>query len=277
MIGNLPMVQRTASLDELRPLLSAQPLSRWLSDAECELAERFRDQGRRMQWLAGRWIAKALITEHIAEQLDGHLDGPSSHDPLRASRSVDRRAVFIQSSDAVGRSIRPRVYVRGRLQHWSLSISHSDTVVYAALATRGGVSIGVDVVELSSPNRRLLDLWMTTAERRSYDPSAAALRSTQFMSTQYPWCAARVWSVKEAAYKAVNRGESFVPGQLEVARDASQRVTCQLPAGHTADNIQIDVREQDGHFFALAATQDQRRAERSQVPNAFGCDAVPAA
>ena len=273
MVGNLPMHQRTALLDELQPLLSAQPLSRWLSDAECELAERFRDQGRRLQWLAGRWVAKALIAEHLA----GQSDVRSSRDQLNAGRSVDLRAVFIQSSDAVGRSARPRVYVRGRLQDWSLSISHSDSVVYVALATRAGLSIGVDVVELSRPDRRLLDRWMTAAERRSCEPSASSVRRTETMSTPHPWCAARVWSVKEAAYKAVNRGESFVPGQLEVARDTSQRVTCQLPAGLTADTLQIDVREQDGHFFALATVRAKRRGQRPQIQNAFGHRTVSAA
>ncbi len=274
MVDNLLMRQRTATLDELRPLIGAQPLGRWLSDAECELAERFRDPGRCLQWLAGRWIAKALIAEHLAET--------SARGQLSAIRPVDLPSVFIQSSDAVGRSARPRVYVRGRLQDWSLSISHSDTVVYVALATCGRLSVGVDVVELGGPDRRLLDRWMTAAERRSfdslaYDTSAAALRSTEAMSTQHPWCAARVWSVKEAAYKAVNRGEKFVPRQLEVARDASQRVTCQLSTGHPTDTLQIDVREQDGHFFSLATMQTQRLGQRPQVPGTFGRDTMSAA
>ena len=214
-------------------------LDTWLSDSECELAARFGHNSRRTQWLAARFVAKQLIVEHLRKTCSS---------PIK----IDLRSVYIQSTDAAGRSIRPRVYVAGRLQDWSLSISHSESIVYVALSTQKSLSVGVDVIDMQSPNRARLSAWMSGRERQTF--SAKGDR----------WCAARAWAVKEAVYKATNHGESFVPGELEVFRDRRGRLGCRLPDGQVPSTLQINSRESGGHFYVLAAASTGRRMKTAE-------------
>ncbi len=205
----------------------ASPLNTWLSESECELAARFGHRDRRYQWLAARFVAKQLISEHLRQTCS-------------SPTKIDRRSVYIQSTDAAGRSIRPRVYVEGRLQDWSLSISHSESVVYVALSTQKSLSVGIDVIDMQSPNRSRLSAWMSGRERQTFSANGDR------------WCAARAWAVKEAVYKATNHGESFVPGELEVFYDFHDRIRCRLPDGRQKNTLQINSHESGGHFYVLA-------------------------
>lgn len=205
----------------------ASPLKTWLSDSECELAARFGHNDRRFQWLAARFVAKQLITEHLRQTCS-------------SPTKIDLRSVYIQSTDATGRSIRPRAYVAGRLQDWSLSISHSESVVYVALSTKKSLSVGIDVIDMQSPNRSRLSAWMSGRERQTFSANGDR------------WCAARAWAVKEAVYKATNHGESFVPGEFEVFYDFHDRLRCRLPDGRQKSTLQIDSHESAGHFYVLA-------------------------
>ncbi len=227
--------QRSATLDALRPALAERHDNAWLSDSECELAARFGHHDRRYQWLAARFVAKQLIVEHLRQTCS-------------SPTTIDLRSVYIQSTDATGRPIRPRAYVAGRLQDWSLSISHSESVVYVALSIQKSLSVGVDVIDMQSPNRTRLIAWMSGRERQTFSANGNGDR----------WCSARDWAVKEAVYKATNRGESFMPGKLEVFRDRHGRLGCRLPDGQLPSSLQINNCESAGHFYVLAATSTSR-------------------
>jgi phosphopantetheinyl transferase len=82
-----------------------------------------------------------------------------------------------------------------------LSIAHTTQGVLVALADHRTTSIGVDLVEPIHLGCGFVAQWFTSAERRwlsSADQVAVA------------------WGVKEAVYKATNRGEPFRPQSIEV-------------------------------------------------------------
>ena len=114
--------------------------------------------------------------------------------------------IEIHSLDLRGRPARPRVTVGGRLLPWHLSIAHTRRSVLVAVSCDSRVSVGVDVTAVDGYEDGFRKLWLTPAERR--------------------WCetaedrrlAPTLWAVKEAAYKAANRGERFAPASIEVSR-----------------------------------------------------------
>lgn len=163
----------------------------WLGEAEKETYAGLNAPARREEWLLGRALAKALILEHAPH-------------PGGAAPRFCPNEIQICSRDGLNRPSRPQIFLRGRLQPWSLSIAHSDASVLVALSMRSRVSLGVDIAPLQSSAEGSLDMWFTERERRlmKSDP------------TLYP--PAKLWAVKEAVYKAVNRGESFTPSRIEV-------------------------------------------------------------
>ncbi len=87
---------------------------------------------------------------------------------------------------------------------WSLSIAHTRRGALAALGCLPGVSLGIDLVEPRQYGSGFADVWFTPAERR-WLPAAGSRGQ------------AILWAIKEAAYKAVNAGESFDPRLIEIA------------------------------------------------------------
>lgn len=178
--------ERLASASATWESLSQQSPRTWLSPAESERLGGLRTPAQRLLWLGGRWLAKQLLAELLPE-------GRSSLGDLH-----------LESRDGRARAVRPRVYWRGRLQPWAVSISHDGDWLYAAACLAPTARLGVDVADPRFVDRRRLAFWFTPAERRWCDlavnPSAAAV----------------VWCLKEALYKAENRGEPFVPRRLDV-------------------------------------------------------------
>jgi phosphopantetheinyl transferase len=162
-----------------------RPADDWLSVREQAELRTWRDAGRRRAWLRGRALAKQLIADHLA--------------PGAAGSTIE-----ILSRDTDGRVNRPRVSWNGVERGWSLSISHTDRGVLAAICERSDVLLGVDVAVSRPLPASLSQLWFTQAERAW----VAEARSSGI--------ACFIWSAKEALYKACNRGESFDPRQVEV-------------------------------------------------------------
>jgi hypothetical protein len=79
-----------------------------------------------------------------------------------------------------------------------------DEHVYVAAALSPGLDLGVDAVDLDSVTPETIEFWFTPAEKNWCRQMAC---STAF---------ALVWSLKEAWYKARNRGEPFAPRGLDV-------------------------------------------------------------
>jgi phosphopantetheinyl transferase len=165
----------------------------WLSDSEREVYAHLQNAQRRETWLFGRLLSKELILDMLAA-----AGGPGW--------AVDPVHVEVLSRDGLGRPTRPRVLLKGRLQHWSLSLAHSDQSVLVGLSRLDGVAIGVDVTAPQPSRAGFLDLWFTLRER-------AWIRAQSGQASRET---ATLWAVKEAFYKAVNVGEGFAPQRIEV-------------------------------------------------------------
>ncbi len=185
-----------ATVNELLGLRDAGGDAAWLGPGELRTLACLRDLRRRAGWIAGRLLAKRLIVKHA---LGGSADAPGS----------ELGRVEIQSGDVRGRRFRPEIAIDGRRLSWSLSISHTERGVLVGLAVGGLASVGVDLVEPAVYGDGFADVWFTPREKRWVGTATD------------PYATATVWAIKEAVYKAVNRGESFAPRRIEVLPDAS--------------------------------------------------------
>jgi phosphopantetheinyl transferase len=172
--------------------LARQWDGQWLSARERAELGSWRDARRRTAWMLSRLLAKQLI---------GEVAGGD----LRPER------IEILSRDAAGRVNRPRVLCDGALAPWSLSISHSQRGVLAALSIDRHVSLGVDLADCEAFSDGFVETWFTPKERH------------WFHETQSPGIACFIWAAKEALYKACNRGEAFAPRDVEVLADGQCR------------------------------------------------------
>lgn len=163
----------------------------WLSDAEREVYVELQDACRREGWLFGRILAKQLLLDKLATQLAG-------------VGVIHPAEIQILSRNGLGRAIRPRIMLRGQLQDWSLSISHSDQSVLVALSEVPRVSIGTDVSLMQMQIEGFVNMWLTPWERR-WVRNVGDLRLVSML-----------WAIKEAFYKAINVGEPFTPSRIEV-------------------------------------------------------------
>jgi phosphopantetheinyl transferase (holo-ACP synthase) len=207
---------------------------RRLSAAEREVLKRLKEPRRRRTWLCGRLCLKELSLSSIRES---RWRGSS----LRADQ------IEIHSLDILGRPTRPRVIIDGRLQPWNVSIAHTERSVLAALSFSAELSVGVDLTTVGAMSDGFRGLWLTAAERRWCDGGSD------------PHLASTLWAVKEAMYKAVNRGESFAPAAVEVARD-SDGYTCAYKNRRIPRAPAVRVSERDGEVAAVVAV-DARRME----------------
>jgi phosphopantetheinyl transferase len=206
----------------------------WLGPGERAVHDRFHDPRHREGWLFGRLLAKELILATGADRLlPGHL-APDE--------------IEIHSRDGLGRSVRPRALVRGRLQPWCLSIAHSDAAVMVALAQGPGWFIGVDLVSFQLDASESLSRWFSYSERRFVDRGAAAERGRR---------AAAVWAAKEAAYKAVGGATGFRPERIEarMTSDASSQVSVRYRDGGGPEPstwCRVEIGLADGDVVAVA-------------------------
>jgi phosphopantetheinyl transferase len=176
--------RRYHSLREFDDLCMARDPS-WLTAGERAELGWWRDGNRRRASLAGRMLTKELVAYHVGA-------------------TYRREEVEILSRDETNRGKRPRIRCQGIEQPWSVSISHSDSGVLAALCVTEGMRVGVDVARGEALTDGFVRLWFTPAEQ-------AWLRETDCLSI-----AGFIWAAKEAVYKACNNGESFSPREVEV-------------------------------------------------------------
>ncbi|MFQ5570905.1 MAG: 4'-phosphopantetheinyl transferase family protein [Rhodothermales bacterium] len=197
MMMGAPFVYRHIGRSILRHSWDGPTGEGWLSACERDVYAGLRDARRREAWLFGRIVAKQLILDAIR--------------PPVGEGTIHPAAIQIHSRDGLGRAIRPRVVLDGRLQHWFLSIAHSDQSVLVALSGAPGVCVGADITPVQAMSNGFQDMWLTAWERRWLRKQGDQKRS-HLLST--------IWAVKEAFYKAVNVGEQFVPSHVEVRTDA---------------------------------------------------------
>jgi phosphopantetheinyl transferase len=191
----------------------------WLGATERQELANLRDAGRRRQWLAGRWLAKQVIGEAF------NIDDPAQIDIL--------------TRDHRGRGVRPRVLTRLHDLQLSLSISHTELGVLAALSKSNRLSVGVDLVPRLLPAQDgFQGLWFTPRERQwvEHDPQGRT---------------AVLWAVKEAVYKAINKGQSWNPRHIEVRRQGRSEFECSY-RGRRLSGLSISLDQFDGQTAAVA-------------------------
>lgn len=224
MFDDLRVRQRYATRTELGRAVHQRPTADWLSDAECAELAQLRHPERREAWLAGRLLSKQLIA---AESGTAESDG---------------RSIEVRSRDVHGKGTRPTISIGGSLREdWSLSISHSDTAVFVVLSTAANLSVGIDLAPMTTYPSGFLKVWFTPREQQQVR-TAGSRR------------AAEVWAVKEAVYKASNRGETFAPRRIEVLAGPRGRFLCRNAGTTTSLSCEIRVKRigQDIAAIALA-------------------------
>jgi 4'-phosphopantetheinyl transferase len=153
----------------------------WLAAGERGELARLRDPGRRNAWLAGRWLAKRLLSERLNFRLEPEELG----------------AIEICSRQD-GKLVRPQANAEGIHGDWRLSIAHTERGVLVAVAPVE-IAIGVDLVqERERPAPGFDQVWFTSDEQ---DWIASGPRRRRLA----------LWAAKEAVYKALNCGEPFRP------------------------------------------------------------------
>jgi len=196
----------------------------WLSADERARAARIRHRTARDAWLTARLAAKRLVAARLT-------------DPVTGPRDEQLGAIDIRSRDAAGRGSRPRVEIAGREAALALSIAHADGRVLVAVgpATR---PLGVDLTPAAAFPGASSCWWLTAAER---DDVCRVGQATTV---------ARLWSVKEAVYKAVLADEPFRPQAIEV-RIRAGRITRCTAAGRPVPAAAIRCWQLAGHWLAL--------------------------
>lgn len=214
-----------ASLADL-PARNAAAADCWLSPAERRAWHRMGSQERRATWLAGRIVAKRLLSACLAAEND--------HRGTLAPAEIH---IETQSTD-LGHGQRPCIFMQGRSLDWALSIAHTARGVLAAVASEPGVTLGVDLVCCQDRPADRLEWCFTAAERRWLAAAPAHRRVRE-----------QLWAMKEALYKACQQGEGFAPGRIEVVPGAEPR----YPAIESSRAVRsLQGWRVDGQFAALA-------------------------
>jgi len=236
MILHSGIIWRYAELTELRPCCPADG-GRWLGPRELRHYARFKDQRRREGWLLGRVLAKQLLLEN-------------ADTPVGEPREIE-----IISRDSQGRAVRPEVTVGGRRQPWSLSISHTDTAVLAAVCFGPAIGLGVDLVRLQPLGRGFVQAWFDRREQ-------ALLGEGGLLE------ACTLWAAKEAVYKAAGSGDSFAPRQIRLRLSPLGGYTCTYRGVDLSDNCRVRTWTAGGHVAALAVVTGDT-AQREAVEPAI--------
>ncbi|MFO1093173.1 MAG: 4'-phosphopantetheinyl transferase superfamily protein [Planctomycetaceae bacterium] len=209
----------------------------WLTAAEQEELAYWRHARRREAWLAGRWLLKRMLNRaHGGMNPDAGDDGWRTWEVL--------------SSDGHGRGRAPRVLREGRACSCHVSLAHAGDVVWGAISHAAQVRVGIDVVADRPLSHGACELWFTRRERVRLCPSEGRLSPA-------------LWGGKEAVYKALNRGEPFVPAEFEVDRDCQGRWTWTHNGVSRGAGDWLDVEWAGGWIVATAAVAVETLPENS--------------
>lgn len=198
--------------------------SGWLSPAELDELARLRDARRRSEWLAGRWLLKEVLRRNLTGACPGEIE--------------------VLSRDSRGRGQPPRVLLAGRLLPWHVSLAHDGGRVWAAVSTEPEIRVGIDVVPAEPVGGCFSDLWFSAGELRWLNSSYNRLLGPT------------LWAIKEAVYKATNRGEPFAPARIEVAPNADG-FTWSCDGTPCGEDDCVSVRRTDGFIVVVAIRSGQ--------------------
>jgi phosphopantetheinyl transferase len=165
---------------------------RWLHPRERQQFDGIRDRNRQARFLCGRLAAKQLLLGE-ARQCD-----------------VAPRHVDICSRSGEGRGTPPVVRIDGQPVPVHLSITHTSNLIAVAVSSTLATRVGIDVVEFSDANNRLLRHWLGRLDGRLLG-GAAGLDPVH------------VWAAKEAAFKTLPEGTKFRPRRFFLVRSEDGR------------------------------------------------------
>lgn len=211
---------RMASIEQFAPPCLESD-SEWVGKRERVELACVQDRRRRLSGLAARLLAKRLYLQCSDQAISlGSLD--------------------ILSRDDAGRHVRPRLFWAGKEIHCGISISHTEDLVLVALRPSPATALGVDLVRAEPLDGRLVRTWFSAGEQDS-------------VRTGDPWEACRLWAIKEAVYKAVNRGEPFRPRQVVIRRLPSGDYVSNYGDGRLRQCGGIRWWQYDDHLVVLAS------------------------
>jgi 4'-phosphopantetheinyl transferase len=154
---------------------------RWLGDAERRALAGMGVQRRRMDWLLGRWTAKAAVGDWLGMQPD--------------------EVEILAASDGA-----PEAWLEGQRAPVTVSISHRAGRAIAAVAHLPAVT-GCDLELIEPRSDAFVREWLTSAEQRLV---ASACGSQRALLTNL------IWSAKEAAAKVRREGLRLNVRQAQV-------------------------------------------------------------
>lgn len=148
----------------------------WLSESEARIAAAFPFPKRRADWRLGRWTAKRALAIYAGLSRD--------------AKTLARIEVRPASSGA------PQAYLDGRRANAALSISHSHSIGFCAVAPKDTV-VGCDI-EYSEPRG---DVFLTDY----FSPGEQDIISRDG-AHRHAELSTMIWSAKESTLKAIECG-----------------------------------------------------------------------
>jgi 4'-phosphopantetheinyl transferase len=179
-------IQKTADIAAYLNTEGIAWAARLLTEAEMDRFAQFRNQKRKVEWLAGRMAAKTAFSR-FAQAEDGFQRDPEV-------------SVLYEASGAPIFKDYPEV---------TLSISHSNEY---ALAVAAGFGIGVDIERIEPRPMALTDYFFCEDERRLLENDCPLQTQKEAMIT---W----LWSRKEALSKFLRLGGKLDFSRLNVVHD----------------------------------------------------------
>ena len=195
--------------------------------------------GRRELWNVGRHFIVSRCRQLLT-------DGAS---PQPLQPSCDEYDVVTRNG--LGRGTQPRIYLRGQMLPWRLSLSHTDRMLALGISHERHSRVGVDLVDPAELNSGALQMWCTPRERTAIEN----LGLEAF---------ARIWGMKEALYKAVNYGEPFCPLNFEIDVE-SNPVSCRWRGVPLPLDIAWTRHLPEGGYVAAVAISDFPRCLRARL------------
>ncbi|QDU76347.1 4'-phosphopantetheinyl transferase superfamily protein [Bremerella volcania] len=187
MISTYPRIVRYVSNSEKLGILPAQS---WLTDLELSELSYWKDSSRRNQWLAGRWLAKRLVTRSLNVDL---------------LREVE---ILSRGKDGLGKS--PTITVGGISISCRLSISHSNQAILVGM-TSSDARIGVDVASGVPLTPGFRSRWFNDKE-------------VKWIETNTPIRLPVAWALKESIFKACGNERKWDPRSVELVAIDKNRV-----------------------------------------------------
>ncbi len=166
----------------------------------------------------------------------------------------------IASRNGFGQGIRPELTVRGVPANVTLSLSHAETMICAGIGLSRGNRLGVDVTPIGKITPAVIRQFFTREERRLLEGKSDR--------EGLPEC---LWSAKEAAYKALNEGEPFMPNRFRLKDYKNERLLYSYQDQSGIRETVVFIGEIHGTAYAIALPNGSReRSERSERSDRCG-------